>query len=280
MADETKLLCSLPGIEVNVLEILQSLQAEIGRAKDREEQLHRKLDDVMTELSSVKKELGRIAKEKKSFAEVTVAAGKTPTGTSSNQARGGATGPATGTRTDESAAHHGPPTCTASDSEGEAKRGTKRTPAGHHGHTQRSKPKFKLPKPQQSESWDLVADEAPREKRGVFYVGNLHTKCTEEKLRNFISHKAEEAEAKVTVHSCSMRLAGNGKMSARVAVDECFLPLVLHEYFFARPLYARMWKFDDDSTNQPPHEERNPSTKAAGMVLRSQNQQATRQEAP
>ena len=55
--DETKLLCSLPGIEQSLLGLVQSLAAHVSESRDREVRLHRRVGELSSQVRELKEEL-------------------------------------------------------------------------------------------------------------------------------------------------------------------------------------------------------------------------------
>ena len=63
--EPTKLLCSLPGIEQNVVSLLQTLTTFVSESRDRERCLLRRLDELSAQIVELKAEV-RVSLEKKS----------------------------------------------------------------------------------------------------------------------------------------------------------------------------------------------------------------------
>ena len=57
VTSETKLLCSLPGIEQSLLGLVQSLAANVSESRGREVRLHRRVDELSSQVRELKEEL-------------------------------------------------------------------------------------------------------------------------------------------------------------------------------------------------------------------------------
>ena len=205
--EPTKLLCSLPGIEQNVVSLLQTLTTFVGESRDRERCLLRRLDEHSTQIVELKAEV-RVSLEKKSAITAVDSSSELP----------GSTHTLNSQRTRRNNNNNKPVPNATSALDLEAI---------------------------QDDSWQLVAQEPHRKKRVVVVIGNLSAQCNDQRLSEFITTRSTAVHQTVAVHDCTVRENKKGMMTGRVTVDADALPTVTSVNFWPRPLYAREWTFHE-----------------------------------
>eukprot|EP00117_Sycon_ciliatum_P004485 scpid9145/ scgid8843/ len=258
---ETKLLCSLPGIESSVIEVIKTLANLASESADREDRLNKRINDLSRQVSGLTQEV--VSLKEAAIAKASVLPNvqasqqsqrtkRRSTKSSINRTRS--------TRTGQAAA------CTASTGEPRSVGDTGSDPEPEASSEEdsnseiigiegpysrrakhRSKPVLEV---LDDDSWQLVSGEPPRSRRAVLYVGNLSSSCTEEGLKSFTQQRAVAAGGTATVHTCSLHTTEAGRVSAHLTVDAKDLTLVTTENFWPRPLYARPWRFKERTEQQ------------------------------
>ena len=257
---ETKLLCSLPGIESSVIEVIKTLANLASESADREDRLNKRINDLSRQVSGLTQEVVSLKEAAIAKASVlpNIQAPQQSQRTKSRCTKSSRN--RTRTRTGQAAA------CTASTGEPRSVGDTGSDPEasgeedsnseiidigieGPYGRSakHRSKPVLEV---LDDDSWQLVSGEPPRSRRAVLYVGNLSSSCTEDGLKSFTQQRAVAAGGTATVHTCSLHTTEAGRVSAHLTVDAKDLTLVTTENFWPRPLYARPWRFKERTEQQ------------------------------
>ena len=129
------------------------------------------------------------------------------------------------------------------------------------------------------DSWKLVSAGPPKTKRSVAYVGNISPDCTENRLKQFIMDRSEQAMSgsSIPVHTCSVHVGESGRVSARVTVDATSMPIVTAPNFWPGPLYCRPWCFSKNSGGKPQQQRQQQQRQ---QQQRQQQQQQQQQQSP
>lgn len=292
---ELKLLCSLPGVEHSVVQIVEMLAAHISEAKDREvrllkrvEELSMQLQDIQEELFSMKNyaiaEKGsrqgsaqpqpaqhgrRRSDSKKTPRSRTRTAADKPAGDDETAPGAGAParpGSETRTRTVSRSASRSSG-CSRTDdgdssvSSNELLDARTFSSASVGQQFDHRRPNKLTAMTAADDGWQLVSAAPPRTRRSVVYVGNLSTTCTAESLQQFIGRRCQSLGlGDICVHNCSMHTAKeSGRVSARLTVDASRLTSVTDTNFWPRPVYCRSWKFSDTTKGHTPQNTEQPS---------------------
>ena len=233
---EVKLLCSLPGIESSVVDVMKTLAALVTESADREERLNNRIDDLSRQIAGLNEEV--VALRESAIASPRPATADEPQRTRTPQSR-------RRTRTRKGQAQDA-----TRDQSQDATRATTDEGDVQHAGQRNLELEDDDNEPQTldiiaDDSWQLVAQEPPRAKKTVIFVGNLGTNCSEESIKTFVKRRAEAVGSTASVHNSSIHTTQTGKVSARICIDATDLSLVTTPDFWPRPLYARPWEYRD-----------------------------------
>ena len=272
--EELRLMASLPGIELSVVEILKTLAALVSESADRETRLNKRVDELSRQLKDVNEELVSLRESAIALRKATPRPVQTQQGTGTGQpsrrrTKAGSSAGTAGTRkhdttmsrsvssnisrSGDECEEDGSVPCNISRSsdecEGDGDQDATCVDEDRFQPVQNSKRSKKQCVLQviADDSWKMVSSEPPRAKKAVLYVGNLGDQCTEERLREFVQHRAAAVGTSADVHDCSMHESATGKISARLTVDAATVSTITAANFWPRPLYARQWRFKESS---------------------------------
>ena len=292
--EELRLMASLPGIEVSVVEILKTLAAFVSESADRETRLNKRVDELSRQLKDVNEELVSLRESAIALRKATPRPVQTQQGTGADQpsrrrTKAGSAG--TGTRKHDTTMSRSVPSnisrsgdeceedgsvpcnISLSSDECEGDGDQDAIPTKSQTDVTESKPIFHVI---EDDSWKLVSSERPKNKRAVVYVGNIATDSTDSHFRQFIKTRSEFLGASIPVHTCSIWLSESGRAFARVTIDATSLSTVTAPNFWPRPVYCRPWRFletsSEGSTSSRSHSSRN-STSASVLTKQQQQQQ-------
>ena len=83
------------------------------------------------------------------------------------------------------------------------------------------------------------------------FVGNLPCSAVPEKIAEFVTIRASEANVNVKIYECKI-FEKERSSSARLVLDAKSAVLVNSREFWPRPLYSRLWNFDKYDSTSPP----------------------------
>ena len=249
---EMKLLCSLPGIESSVLEVIKTLANLASESADREARFNKRIDELSRQVSGLTEEV--VSLKEAAIAKASVPP-KFQAAQQSQRTRAKSSRNRTRTHPGQAAG------CTSSSS---SSTGEPRSVGDTGGDPEAQSDEdmqhdvtsleleeygeeFQPLDVISDDSWQLVSSEPPRPKKSVLYVGNLSESCTDDDIKAFTLKRSGTAGTPATVHNCSIHKAENGKISARITVDATAIALITSPNFWPRPLYARPWKFKQRS---------------------------------
>ena len=249
---EVKLLCSLPGIESSILDVVKTLATFVTESADRETRLKNRIDDLSRQIAGLNEEVVAL---RESAIVAASASPLTPPAVAHNQhsqrtmeSTAGRTSKRTRTRTGQAA------TCTTDADEHRSTSRSVGDPASDHETSTEDEDKSQAierptvkPKPLKLEpitddTWKLVSNEPHRVKKAVIYVGNLNSHSSEESVKEFTEQRSAAVNKPVKVHQCSIHTTEDGKVSARLMIDATDLEIATAPNFWPRPLYARVWR--------------------------------------
>ncbi|XP_065189678.1 TPR-containing protein DDB_G0280363-like [Sycon ciliatum] len=277
-----RLLCSLPGIEANVISLIQQLSSYVSESRDREERVKRRVDELCAHVSELRGELSSLrqsaiapmhvdqqqqkGEEVKESAASSTNSTRTLTGKSKPRANSEKkskqqaehVGTHTEPRTRSAATPwHAGKTVPSVDTETEYKDKanpvctTNHSPKVADTQTNTVGSQHVPPLPVDDDSWQLVSSVSPRlsVRRGVIWIGNLRPAISIEQLESFIQQRALTANQQLTIFSSKLISKADGKAGARVTISGASVEALTQPNFWPRPVYARPWVFRDDQRN-------------------------------
>lgn len=260
---EIKLLCSIPGIESSVFDIVKTLSALVSESADREVRLQNRIGELAMQIKGLNEEV--VALKESAIATASVppticpAAQQTQRTTKRKGPRS-----RTRTRTGQDA------TCTGSEHRSVSRSvrvGTGDTGSDHEMSSEEDESsqtvgcpsvktlKTKLPRFSEinddeadADSWQVLTSRKPTAKKSVLFVGNLKPDITESRLTQFVVNRAKRADVDVAVHACKT-FPKDGHVSARIVINKSSVELVNSKAFWPQPVYSRSWNFDKYATD-------------------------------
>ena len=110
--------------------------------------------------------------------------------------------------------------------------------------------------------WSLMLKAKPTGKKSVLYVGNLEDNASEENLREYIEKRSQKAGInQPKIYNCTIFSREEGELgswAARITIDHTSHEHVCSRYFWPGRVYARPWKFREQSREEEQKRDRQP----------------------
>ena len=123
--------------------------------------------------------------------------------------------------------------------------------------------------------WSLMLKAKPTGKKSVLYIGNLEENASEEKLREYVEKRSQKAGiSQPKVFNCTIFSREEGELgswAARITIDHTSHEYVCSRYFWPGRVYARPWKFREQSREEEQKRDRQPRPTSPTVAGRGPN---------
>jgi len=241
-----KLLCSLPGIEQSVFEILRSLSSHVEECFNREARLLNEMKELKEEIKALKE--SNLKSKPKSFAAATGMVRDAPPTLSSSTSAGSAQSKPGKGRTSNGTPRTVPDATVTQD----VLQPVAAAPASANSNQPRKENVVHVPPiPEDNDMWTLVSRAKVRSpKKRVFFIGNVEEGRTKEELSEYIVRRCALSSHQAYVHEADILVLKSGGLGGRVMVNEMDAPYLTAPKFWPGELYCRPWKFKEKDNPQ------------------------------